>query len=352
MLTAFTLAHAQSSVTLFGVLDAGLLYTNKTVDSATGQNAGRQFSLINSGLQPSHFGLEGQEDLGGGLAAKFRLESGIDLANGGFDNSNGGLFGRQAWVSLIGNYGEVKVGLQPAPFIDAIYDSDARSFAQFGSMVNVAAASSINGFFTSNAITYESPKVFGFTGKVMMVLGGVAGDFKAGREYSASLKYEFGGLLLNAAFMNEPISTDATIDSNPFTAPLSARTFGISYNFPVMTVKASFTNYNAPEVFNNGIRSGGDDNLYGMGFDYHVLPAILDVSSDVYYVKDQHESSSHALEASLAAEYYLSRRTTLYAQVGIANNQGTENLGLSLDGAFTGVRGTTTGMDVGILHKF
>jgi predicted porin len=94
---------AQSSVTLYGVLDAGLMFTNKSYDPATGQNGGKQFEMISSGLEPSVFGLTGQEDLGGGLKAKFKLESGISLANGGFDNTNGGLFGRQAWLSLDSN---------------------------------------------------------------------------------------------------------------------------------------------------------------------------------------------------------------------------------------------------------
>ncbi|WP_428996017.1 porin [Paraburkholderia ferrariae] len=91
--------RAQSSVTLYGVLDAGLLYTSRAVN-ASGTN----------------IGLRGTEDLGGGLSAIFDLESGIDVANGGFGNSNGNVFGRQAWIALNGGFGTLQAGLQYSPF--------------------------------------------------------------------------------------------------------------------------------------------------------------------------------------------------------------------------------------------
>lgn len=345
-------AHAQSSITLFGTVDAGLQFTNKTVNSATGKNGGQQFSLISSGQDTSVFGLKGQEDLGGGLVVKFHLESGISVVNGGFDNDNGGLFGRDAWVSLGGKLGEIRIGLQYSPYVFALFESDPRSFDQFGSAATVVAFNSATGFYTQNAVQYTSPKIAGFTGVILMALGGVAGDFKAGREISGSLTYENGGLFLNAAFMNSPINDNVAITSDIFTAPLNARTLGAAYNFSVITVKAAFVNYNAPELFNNGIRTGGDNNVYSVGFTYHVLPGLLDVSSGAWVIKDQHDSRSHALVASLGTEYFLSRRTSLYANVGIANNHGNENAGLSLEGDVNSVLGTTIGADVGIVHRF
>src|SRR5215469_16302504 len=83
------MAHAQGTVTLFGVLDGGLLYTSKTLDSATGGNAGKQFSMIDGGSSYSQFGVLGTEDLGGGMKATFKLESGISIANGGIAHCNG-----------------------------------------------------------------------------------------------------------------------------------------------------------------------------------------------------------------------------------------------------------------------
>ncbi|CAE6797956.1 Outer membrane porin protein 32 [Paraburkholderia aspalathi] len=109
-------AHAQSSVTLYGIVDGSILYTNKTLNATTGQNAGRQYSFTDSGLSGSRFGLRGAEDLGGSMRAIFELESGISIANGAFSNSNGNAFGRQAWVGVDSRYGTVKAGLQFSPF--------------------------------------------------------------------------------------------------------------------------------------------------------------------------------------------------------------------------------------------
>ena len=76
------------------------------------------------------------------------------------------------------------------------------------------------------------------------------------------------------------------------------------------------------------------------------------LNGTVFLIHDQHDSSSHTLMGALGATYFLSKRTSLYAQVGIADNHGTENIGLTLDGARDGVRGTTVGANVGIAHNF
>src|SRR5471032_1886319 len=117
-------AQAQSSVTLYGVLDASVLYTNKTLNTTNGQSGPHQYSFNDCGVSGSHFGLRGVEDLGGGMRAIFQLESGISIANGALSNSNGNLFGRQAWVGIDSQYGTVKAGLQFSPFFLAAYDFD------------------------------------------------------------------------------------------------------------------------------------------------------------------------------------------------------------------------------------
>lgn len=352
LMMGFGVAQAQSSVTLYGQLDAGLIYTNKTLDAATGQNAGRQFSLINSGLEPSRFGITGREDLGNGMFAKFTLESGIDMANGGFDNSNGNLFGRQAWVSLGGNFGEARLGLQYSPYLESAFELDPRSFSQFGSAIVAYAGNSFTGIFDSNAISYSTPKIGGFTAKVLMALGGVAGNFAAGRQYSANIKYEYGGLLVDGAILDEASSTDLAVNNNPFTSPVEARILGVAYNFSEVTVKASFANYNAPLTFASNVRSGGDNDVYNVGFTYHLQPVYMDLSATVFYIKDQHDPNSHTVMAALGAQYYLSKHTQLYAQAGLVDNHGTENIGLALDGAMHAGQGTTVGATLGITHAF
>ncbi|EKS71811.1 MULTISPECIES: porin [Caballeronia] len=337
------LAQAKSSVTLYGVLDSGFLYTNKTLNSATGQNGGKQFSLIDAGLLASRFGIMGTEDLGGGLKLNFDLESGISAVNGGFSDSNGNLFGRQAWVALDGRFGEVKAGLQYSPFYLAIYETDPRAFWQFGSgVVNYADNVLATGTFSANAVSYTSPVFGGFSGSVMFALGGEAGNFQAGRQYSASLKYDNGALLINAAiFGSNSGGTGQT--PVPSTLEFEGRTLGAAYRFGTLSAKASFVNYKVAGSFNN--------NVYGGGLDYLVLPQ-LDVNGGVWVTSDRNDTKNHSVVVALGAEYFVSKRTGVYAQVGVANNHGAMNTGLSIQGALYGAPGTTTGVLLGVSHKF
>lgn len=345
-------AFAQSSVTLYGTLDAGMLYTSQSPSPTTGQNAGKQFQFINSGALASRFGLTGQEDLGGGTRLKFRLESGISLANGGLDNGNGNFFGRQAWIALsTNNLGTLTAGLQFSPFFLALFDTDPRGLSQFASGNTVYAANTLAGMFVSNALTWTSPTFYGFTGTVMYALGGVPGNFQAGRSYSGVLKYQYGGLLINAGILDATDGGDKAIDANLFELPAEARTVGASYQYGKWAIKASYTNYKAPETDLYGVLGGGNNYVWSAGIDCQVTP-VVSLTSGVYYIRDKNDSNNHALVSSLGANYSLSRETSLYAQLGVVNNHGREAQGLSIDGALEGLPGTTVGADVGILHRF
>ncbi|WP_321925963.1 porin [Paraburkholderia guartelaensis] len=335
-------AHAQSSVTLYGAADAALLYTNKTL-GANGANTGSQFSVVDSGLNSSRFGMRGSEDLGGGLRANFDLESGINVANGGLNDSNGNFFGRQAWISLAGRFGEVKAGLQYSPFLYAIDESDPRGFSDFGSgaityVDNVIAT----GLFNSNAVSYTSPELAGFTARAMLALGGVAGDFQAGRQYSFGLKYEHGGLAINAA-MYDGNSGGAQPTPVPSDIEFLGRTLGVSYTFGSITAKASFTNYKVAGSFNNNVIAGG--------LNYSVTPA-LTVNGGVWWSSDRNQTSNNSVLGAIGAQYYLSKATALYAQAAIVHNNGKMDTGLAINGALYGVEGTTLGANVGIRHFF
>jgi predicted porin len=341
-LLAGGVAHAQSSVTLYGLVDGGLLYTNKTLNATTGQNGGSQFSMIDSGASPSQFGLMGTEDLGGGLKAEFKIESGISLSNGGFNDSNGNLFGRQAYVGLDSNYGDVKLGLQFSPFFLSMYDLDPRDASQFASgLITYVDNLLTTGIFNSNAISYSSPKIYGFQGSAMLGLGGVAGDFQAGRNYSVNLKYDTGTLLVEAGFYDGNAGGPAT--PVPSNLAFEGRIIGASYKFGKLTAKFSFVNYKVAGGFNS--------NVYGGGLDWLAMPR-LDLNGGVWYTSDRNDTTNHSIMGGIGTDYYLSRATTLYAQFGVVNNHGAMDTGLSIDGALNGVTGTTVGADIGIRHIF
>nr|WP_254602412.1 porin [Burkholderia lata] len=343
-------ACAQSSVTLYGTLDVGLLFTNKTLGSTAQGNAGKQFSLINAGLEPSAFGLQGKEDLGGGMKMTFKLESGVSLVNGGFDNSNGNFFGRQAWLALDGAFGQLKAGVQYSPFVLAIYESDPRNAGQFVTAFSVYADQTFSGTFNPNAVTYTSPQFAGFSTSIMYAPGGMPGDFRAGQQYSVAVRYQYSGLVVNAA-MYDSSEGKNNAGLTTFQQPFSGRMIGVLYNFGAFTAKGSFTSYKVPTTVANGVASGGGNNVWNVGFDCYVLPQ-LNINSGLWYVRDPHDSANHGLVGALTARYFLSKSTSLYAEIGAANNHGHERLGLSIDNALYGVPGTTVGAVLGINKRF
>nr|WP_244186694.1 porin [Paraburkholderia steynii] len=335
------ISQAQESVTLYGVLDTGLLFTNKSF-SSSGANAGKTFSLIDAGESPSRFGISGSEDLGHGVKAEFKLESGINVANGGFDSSNGNLFGRQAWIAVDGAYGKVTAGLQYSPFIFALFDSDARGFSTFGSgYVIYADAVAVTGVFTANAISYTTPNVGGLQASAMLALGGVAGDFQAGRHYSASIEYNGGAFMINAAIYSS--NAGGTQTPVPSTIPFQGKTVGVGYKFQSLGLKASFTNYKVSGSVNNDV--------YSFGIDYFVRPTI-NINAGVWLTSDRNKTKSHSILGAVGVEDYLSKRTSVYVQAGVVNNHGGMNTGLSATGALYSAPGTTIGVDVGIRHTF
>jgi predicted porin len=337
------LAHAQSSVTLFGVVDGGLLYTSKTLNPATGANAGKQLSMIDGGSSYSQFGILGTEDLGGGLKAKFKLESGISITNGAIAHCDGNLFGCEAWVSLDSGYGEVKAGLQFSPFFVALYESDPRDMSFFGSG-GVTLVDNLlgTGIFSANSVSYTSPKLWGLQTSLLYSFGGKPGDFQAGRQYAASIKYESGGFMINAAIFDGNSGTESPTPT-PTNLAAEGRTIGAMYKFGTLTAKASFVNYKVAGSF--------DNNVYGGGLSWYVTPT-LDLDGGVWVTSDRNQMANHSLLAALGASYYLSSRTTLYAQLASVDNHGAMNTGLSVNGALYGAPGTTVGATVGIRHSF
>lgn len=348
-------AHAQSSVTLYGIVDASILYTSHTANAA-GQNAGHQFSFTDGGETGSLFGMRGTEDLGGGLHAIFNLESGISLANGAFDNSNGNMFGREAWVGVESPYGTLKAGLQFSPYFLSLYHTDPRGMSYFGSgLVSYVDNVLVTGLFNSNAITYTSPEIAGLEVSGMLALGGTAGNFQAGRQYSASARYHIGGFTLAGALYSGNGGGSALSTPIPSTVEFIGRTLGASYRFDnTLTFYASYALYKLANVpFNLAVLGGRafSNSVYSGGASYFIKP-YLNVNAGVYYTRDGNDSSNHSIMAAAGLQFFMSKRTTLYGQVGYVNNHGRMNTGLSINNALQEVPGSTVGANIGVRHMF
>lgn len=194
-------AAAQSSVSIYGTLDAGPRYVN----NIRGSNL---YSLASGGLQPERFGFRGAEDLGGGMKAEFRLESGL-LTKTGSSVSPSALYNREASVGLTGSFGALHLGRQPdlmyeyipkylsPPALTAIVNKHPGNWDNYASQYQF-----------SNAITYTTPRFGGFQVGAQYGLGEQPGDSKRNRNTSLGATWTNGPLraaLVTSEQRNRPV---------------------------------------------------------------------------------------------------------------------------------------------------
>lgn len=216
VLLATPLAHAQSNVVVYGIMDACLAVSNGTEGPRTQLNSGCAFG--------SRLGFRGQEDLGGGLKADFTLESGISLDSGAL-GQGGRLFGRKALVGLSGSLGQLHVGRDYSPVFYLIRPVDPFKLGMgtASSMISTGARSDGSGR-NDNAIVYTSPKVRGFTVKGSYALGESATERSRARDARGVLvSYSDGKLLAGVGFSSNVNALDTGNDR--------AATIGASYKF-------------------------------------------------------------------------------------------------------------------------
>jgi predicted porin len=167
VLSACSASFAQSSATVFGVVD--LAYESVKT------NAGSISGISPSGNAASRLGLRGVEDLGGGMAASFWLEAAINPSSGigssGTTSNNqkndiaaGGLtFNRRSTVGLVGNFGEVRLGRDTTPSWQNYLNADPFGAAGVGTLILDGTGSAYTNTFVraSNSVGYFLPKDLG-----------------------------------------------------------------------------------------------------------------------------------------------------------------------------------------------
>ncbi|MEM5425252.1 porin [Paraburkholderia ferrariae] len=363
-------AHAQSSVTLYGVIDSGLLYQSTSAASfaPTAKNQGHAWQLKDGGIYSSIWGLRGTEDIGGGYKINFKLQGSFTSTNGkpGLSETPGAtaLFNQYATVGGSGWFGTIDAGRQIVPMIYGMADTDVRGAQYFGSIltawlgINQAAGwpgtstnAPIGALYESNAIVYNSPKFYGASLALEYAPGGVAGHFQGGTRESAVLKYSNYGLNLAAVYYNGH-------DTNPFvgagTTPAVPPTglnnnrfvyFGGQYTISGFSVSASYGLGKNPANSN-----AADFEMISGGLGYQFNP-VFRLTSGYYYLKDRNHSQNHSSEIAVGAEYNLSKATKTYAQVGYVDNKGTMNQTI-IYGAPVAPGMSTTAAMIGIRHAF
>ena len=190
-------AHAQSSVSLYGVIDEGLNYTS----NANGHSA---WQMKSGDTYGSRWGLKGTEDLGGGYKAIFKLESGFDV-NSGQSGQGSRLFGRQAYVGLSSDqYGTVTFGRQYDTSVDDYGFGALTAPGNYGGDVNAHPFDNDNtdfDFRVNNAVKYVSPTYRGLTAEAMYGFSNQPGGFSNNRVWGATLNYQNGGLTAAASYL-------------------------------------------------------------------------------------------------------------------------------------------------------
>ncbi|HKR46714.1 MAG TPA: porin [Paraburkholderia sp.] len=331
-------ASAQSA-TLYGIVDSGIYYQSKSAG-----NKGAIFGALDGGDYPSIYGLMGSEDLGGGLTAGFKLEGGFSSTSGAFGNSNGGIFGRNAYVSLGNEFGTVRAGLQFSPFFTTVViNGDPRGAPNNGSMLPIYLDNFlIAGMFDSNSIVYLSPKIAGFSGSFEYAPGGAPGSLLNGQRISASVSYESGALGGDLAYYQ---SRD--VSSGKVT--LLGRSADLRYTLGSVRFAVGGTN------FRNTSGSIGT-NVYVIdgGANWQVTP-VLGLNGAVYYSFDKTTKQNQSTMVAIGSTYSLSKRTSLYAQAAYVQNRGTMGTGINANanGQFGGLpEGGTSSVNIGIRHLF
>lgn len=397
-LAAVGTVSAQSSVTVYGLIDTG--YSNYTTEQAAGDV--RQSGLSDGNTAFSRLGFRGREDLGGGLNAKFQLEIGLNANDGtnsittNTNNTPGGaiaagplVFGRIATVGIGGNWGEVRLGreIHPAYFIHSVYDP----FAAVGVATALSSVQAIDSFiFTgaqlrfSNGITYQlPPNLGGIYGSITYVpseqLSNAGASRDDGQGLGARLGFTSGPFDISGGFTRIKATVSAAQAAAPVgpagpgtvvagaSADRTNYLLGASYDFGILKLQGIYSRLESDAY---RFRGDAENDTYQIGVtvpfgSQHILKASL------AYSESSGQNSEETNKFGIGYEYRLSKRTALYAQyartsnknggvIGVGplptnqgaafNNQGAT--GFLSGGSATRPNGDASGFDFGIRHSF
>ena len=365
-----TAAHAQSSVTLYGLIDAGLTYTNN-------QNGSHNFKMTSGAVNGSRWGLRGSEDLGGGLKAIFTLENGFSIANGTL-GQQGREFGRQAFVGLSSNqFGTVTLGRQYDSVVDYLGPL-ALTGTQYGGTQFAHPFDNDNldnSFRINNSVKYQSANYAGFKFGALYGFSNQADGFANNRSYSVGASYNYGPLNIAAAYLqlNNNITAGAINNANgavagdnTFNAGLQ-RTFGagLNYAFGPATVGFVFTQTKLEDAASiNGATVGNTGNIaignyarfnnYELNAHYALTPALSLAGAYTYTDArlDGEKPSFH--QFSLQTAYSLSKRTDVYLQGEYVHalDLGDSGIGAPINGVGMSSTPNHVSATVGIRHRF
>jgi predicted porin len=369
-------ASAQSSVTLYGLIDGGLRYNKVSIDNGSGAS---NFGLAYGQQSGNRFGLRGVEDIGGGSRVTFQLENGFEFGNGTLQQG-GRIFGRQAWIGVENNsWGYVRIGRQTnfaTEYVGIPVDPFGTGFGQ----LNMGAAFGVaNTDRISNAIKYQTPNMSGFqagvgysfsTGNTGVYTAAAGGGASTGSAYNFATQNNMRQLTLGAKYANGPIYVAASYDkiyaqeSKGENASISSWNIAGTYDFKVVKLAAGYGQTRDGAVLGqgSGVTGAGNFNNIGagngevifapaVGTNSYIVGATVPVNpvSRVLLswtmltpntnMKDAYNAQNQTAY-NIAYTYDFTKRTNMYALFGYMTNVGTVDT----------VKSTLVGL--GLRHQF
>ena len=353
-------ASAQSSVTLYGTLDVNGRYVK-----ADGK--ARSLTQSTDGLNSSQLGFRGTEDLGGGLKAGFVLLAGIAPDSGGVNvtSTSSRFFNRRSTVSLLGGFGEVRLGRDYTPTFWNMTIFDAFGTNGLGSSLNTRQL--YNGTRQDNSIGYFLPSnLGGIYGQAMVGAGEAGGSAdRPARYIGGRVGFAAGPFDIAFGASQERFSTAFTPGSVGLTGanlPLSGgvaaagtqqKTYNLGASYDLGVVK--LMGYYNRDTLNNlkedmfsfsAVVPLGQGEIHA-GYDMSKLKGLPAAFG----------SSTKADQFKLGYVYNLSKRTAVYTTVSRLDNK--DNTRLTLPGALqnnalgqTTVGGKSQGAEFGVRHFF
>jgi len=304
-------AFAQSNVTIFGVIDAGVSYISN-------EGGGKNIKTDDGILAPNLLGVRGSEDLGDGYHANFALVNQFSLSSGAIVGSS--LFSRNAFVAIGSERtGNISLGNQYDFMVDSLASKgndvamDVTGLYSFrnGPFNKLALPNNLTGAFDwdhlagsspiTNSVKYVSPSSGGFSAGAMYGFGEVAGAVGANNAVSAGLNYDNGPMGIGAAYTNQKFAKSSTEGAT------SVQNWGIGAHYKVdtWTFKSLLTTVHN-RVNNAGVwmvETGA----------VHQFASVWQASASYMYMKgNEAVDNNHAHQLSAALHYFASKRTTLY----------------------------------------
>ncbi len=340
-LAASTASMAQSTVTLYGVLDA-------SVENVKGDKSVTRVSSDN--LSSSRFGLKGTEDIGGGVKANFVLESGIKVDTG----ANGGgtrFFDRAAWAGLGGSFGEVRLGRIDTPIGDIA--GNVLSAQPYDDLKILKTRAGDSYRRADNTITYIAPALVpGLTATLQYATatgkgatGGteVAGSSE-GKTYGLSVKYAAGPLTAGVGYLNAKDESAGTAVTNKANATLVYAGYDLG--------AAKVTGYYDVETNPSAALTGARRlTVTGVKVAVPVSPEFTAIvgGSTARNTLGLIAGSDNVQILTVKGIYTLSKRTSLYGMFTNVNNDTATNFDV---GSVASNDKTTRGIAVGVRHMF